>query len=108
MKTAKGDVYVNMAHFNTNNERNSYCPLCNYDLKQVKMIWDEKNKIYRCPNCKYDMPKHQNPIEHGVLHAGNEVNFEKPYMKSVKFSRPTRNMENDDRIYRNAIDAWKS
>src|ERR1041385_9466902 len=82
-----------------------FCPLCYYDLRDVPMVFDEKNEIWVCNNCKYYMRKHHTPIEDSVLTAGNEEKFEKPYMRTVNVNHKRKDVHNRTK-YNNPSEAW--
>jgi hypothetical protein len=100
-----GDVYVNTPYHGSDPSKKVYCPLCYDDLREVPMVFDEKNEIWTCNYCKYYMRKHHTPIEDSVLTAGNEEKFEKPYMRTVNVNRKRKDVHNRTK-YNNPSEAW--
>ena len=83
-----------------------YCPYCIYNYKYIPMVYDHKLEMWHCNVCNETLQKSKDPVETGKLVAGNELEFGKPYVKSVDFTKKSRPIVQD--VYNNPLDAWQN
>lgn len=97
---------INVPKMIASDRKKVFCPLCNYDGREIVMAWDGTLKTYKCNYCNYIVPKQQDAVEKGSLVAGNEELYTRPYARSVSIHKKVKPIVQE--VYNNPLDAWKN
>lgn len=107
MKPKGADVYINVPNSSVDGGRKEFCPLCYYDMIEVVMVFDTIAQSWKCNRCKYILDKHQNPVGDPKITAGNDMATQRPYMRSISFTRKAPSM-GKNQTFTSAAQAWES